>query len=205
MPVLQFRRDNLSDGAKAFFVFGIEAIQLGAIDIEDAEQMRIGAHQRDNDFRFRRAVAHDVAGKLVHVRDANRGSPFRRRPHHAASELNSHASRPPLKGTEHQLASFEQIKPDPIQSRHRVKQHGRAVGHVRNGVRFVLDERGDLSGQLTIQFRLRELAKIGRYEHALNLSHDFSFSAFQFFGFYSYATISSTTVRNGSMSKGLVR
>ena len=81
------------DLLKPGFVFRIEAIQLRAIDIQHAEQMRIVAHQRHDDFRSRSGVARDVAGKLVHVRDPKDVFFSAAVPTDAASKCNPDAGR----------------------------------------------------------------------------------------------------------------
>ena len=42
--------DNFPDLAKTGFIIVVEAVQFRAIDVEDTEQVRIGAHQGNDDF-----------------------------------------------------------------------------------------------------------------------------------------------------------
>ena len=48
---LDFAGNDLGDGREARLIFGVKAIQLRAIDVEHADQMRIVGQERQHDFR----------------------------------------------------------------------------------------------------------------------------------------------------------
>ena len=118
---LQFTGNDRGDLFQAFLIVRVEAIQIGAIDIEHAEQWRkfptcflrsdrkletCATNQRHDDFGSRGSIARDVAGKLIHVGDAQRGACLRRRPANAAAERDPHARGPPLNGPTTSSPSF---------------------------------------------------------------------------------------------------
>jgi hypothetical protein len=144
-----------------------------------------------------------VAGEFVYVGNANGTPLLRGGANDTAAEPNSHARGLPLEGTQNQLPAFEQVETSPVHVGQRMENERRAIRHVRHRIGLAFGHGADPRRQLAIEVGFAEIADSGRGKHRLRT---YTLAELQQRGAARQAaTISSTTARNGSMSKGLVR
>src|SRR5262245_24166497 len=65
------RQENSRDGFEPFLINSVKSAQLGAVEVENAEEP-LAVKQGNDDFGVRRGVASNVARKIMHVRHDQR-------------------------------------------------------------------------------------------------------------------------------------
>ena len=86
------------------------------------------------------SAASDMPRKLMHVRHHQGFFAQGRRTAYAFAQPNAYARGFALKGAQYQFASFEYIKPRPVEAGQPVIQGRRQVGHIGHRVGFLFQE-----------------------------------------------------------------
>ena len=121
----------------------IETSDDRTVKIKHANQSFI-LHQRYHDFRIRSAVAGDVSGKFMDVRNNCRNALCRSRTTDALAQRDSYACGPALKWSQHEFRFSQKVEPRPIQIGKRMKDQRSKVRCVSNQIMFAGEQAGKL-------------------------------------------------------------
>jgi hypothetical protein len=142
----------------------VETRNVRAVDIPHAEQA-FPFEQRHDDFRARRDIAGDVAGKRVHVPDHLRLARRRRRAADALADRDAHAGGLALERTDHELGAVEQIEAAPVDRRYRVPDERREIRGVGDQIALARQKALRLLGELGVLVGLAGGTQCGGGEH----------------------------------------
>ena len=92
---------------------GIKPCQFRTIEIQHAEHLSV-LEQWHHKLGTRCNIARNMPGELVHVRNDEGFSALRGRAADTAAERDPHAGNLSLKRSEDQLATLDEVKPNPI-------------------------------------------------------------------------------------------
>src|SRR5689334_15063737 len=159
------RREDPDELLEPEAILAVEAMRLGRVDVEDADQ-NAAEEDRNDDLGSRRRVARDVARKGVDVGHDECLAPRRGRAADAPAERDAHAGRLALEGSEDELALAQQVEAAPVDALERAGEEARRVGEVRERVGLALEERPERRGELGVERRFGEAAVDRRFEHA---------------------------------------
>ncbi len=135
-------------------IFHVETADNGTVDVKDSDQTAVG-HHRNHDFRRRRAVTGDVAGKLVDIGHNDRLALGRRSSAHALAQAQPGAGRLALKGADDKMSAPKEIEAYPIYLGQGVKHQGRGVGGIGKSIFLPLQQGAKFVRQSLVKFRFR--------------------------------------------------
>jgi hypothetical protein len=128
--------DDLGQGLAASLIVFVKARQLGAVEIENAND-EVAAKQRDDQFRTRRSVAGNVTREGGYIGHKDRPALGRCCPTDPPPKRNSHAGRTALERTHDQFCATQKIEAGPVQPRQRVVDCSGCVGGIGHFITLV--------------------------------------------------------------------
>jgi alkanesulfonate monooxygenase SsuD/methylene tetrahydromethanopterin reductase-like flavin-dependent oxidoreductase (luciferase family) len=141
--------EDVRDGFEAVAVDFVEALQFGAVEVEDADQFAV-VDQWHDDFRASVTVTCDVAWEDVDVGDQLGFSGVGGGTADALAHGDSDAGRFALEWADDELPAVVEIEADPVQVGQCVEDQGREVGGVGDSVGLAGDQCFGLGDELAV-------------------------------------------------------